>query len=186
MTKNKTEPMNWWDRQQEANEALKAFADIEFTKKELDAASRLMTPIPTLVLKGPDDKFRKALQKCVEGTKALLAKRLDKRNAKSVNLKGPIYGVPWIEVEFGQRSEGWALFMDLKTCVRETQKASKRGAYEGGGGYLGPERPLHCYEIPTEGLETEYAKSLKETGFAHTDNHWHPKYTGERHSIEEK
>ena len=182
MTKCKTQPMTWWDRQQKATEAFEPFADIDFTPKELDAVGRFMASVQAPVLKGPDDKFYKELQKGIDGIKALIAKR----NEKPVNLKGPIYGVPWIEVEFGERAEGWALFTDLKECVRDTKKFSKSGAYEGGGGYLGPARPLHYYEIPTEGLEVEYAKALKAKGRTYTENHWSPKYMGEWHSIEEK
>jgi hypothetical protein len=175
--------MNWWDRQQRANEAFKPFADIDFTPEELETAGELMMPVLRLFLTGPDGEFLKRLCTCVDGIHALIAEK----NAKPVDLKGPIYGVPWIEVEFGQRSEGWALFMDLNQCIRDTKKSAKRGAYSDsdGGGYLGPERPLGYYEIPVEGLELRYAKDLKEKGFAHTDNHWSPKYMGSRHSIKE-
>jgi hypothetical protein len=91
-------------------------------------------------------------------------------------LVGPIYGVPWIEVEFGQRDEGWALFTDLEECKSETKEASRRGPYEGGGGYCGPVRPLTYYEIPVEGLDDEYVKALKKKGRCHTANRWYPKY----------
>jgi len=101
-----------------------------------------------------------------------------KKVAKKPKLKGPVYGVPWIEVEFGQRDEGWALFTNKEQCIKATIKASKDGPYSDGGGYLGPERPLRFYEIPAEGLEKEYADALAEKGTVHTANRWSPKYKG--------
>lgn len=175
--------MNWYDRQQRVNKATAPFKDIDFTPKELAIVSKTFAPIPMLILKGPDDKFEAALQKHVDQIKLLVDKRKAKVSAKTASLKGPVYGVEWIEVEFGQRPEGWALFTDLKTCIRETKKASERGPYEGGGGYLGPERPLYYYELPVEGLKEEYLEALVEKGRAHTDNYWGPKYLGERHYI---
>lgn len=91
-------------------------------------------------------------------------------------IEGPVFGVPWVEVEFGQRPEGWALFLDREQCIEETRAASKRGAYSDGSGYCGPERPLRFHEIPLEGLDAEYAQLLAEHGVAHTSNYWNPKY----------
>lgn len=89
-------------------------------------------------------------------------------------LKGPIYAVCYIEVEFGERPEGWKLYVDLKKCIRETKRRSISGCYV--GGYYGPARPLHYYEIPIEGLDKEYLTSLKKDGVAFTENYWNPEY----------
>lgn len=67
-----------------------------------------------------------------------------------------LYLVPWIEVEmgWGSRPEGYRVFLDLETCKRETKRASQEGPYK--GGYFGPERPLHYYEVPyDESMTTE-------------------------------
>ena len=175
--------MNWYDRQQRVNEVTASFKDIDFTPKELAAVSKTFTPIPMLILKGPDDEFEAALQKHVDEIRRLVKKRYEKRNKKPVSLKGPVFAVEWIEIDFGQRPEGWALFMDLKACLRETKKASEKGPYDDGGGYLGPERPLRYYEIPVEGLKEEYIEELAEKGKTHTENYWSPKYIGNPYYI---
>jgi hypothetical protein len=94
-----------------------------------------------------------------------------------ISLKGPIFGVPWIEIEFGQRPEGWQLFTDEATCIRETRKSSKKGS--GGGSYVGPERPLCYYRIPLEGLDKNLREQLRKTGRTATDNRWEPTYKSE-------
>jgi hypothetical protein len=85
-----------------------------------------------------------------------------------------VFGVRWIEVEFGQRDEGWALYTDKDRCVEATKKASQDGTYA--GGYMGPERPLRMYEIPFDCLDEDMRKSLKKSGHAWTPNHWNPKF----------
>jgi hypothetical protein len=98
-------------------------------------------------------------------------------------LEGPVFGVEWLESEagWGQRPEGWRLFTDLEQCEQETRKASKNGPYS--GGYLGPARPLCCYEIPIEGLDKGYLEELEDKGRVHTSNYWKPQYRGRRHDI---
>lgn len=87
-----------------------------------------------------------------------------------------VYGVRWIEVEFGQRPEGWKLYKDEKDCIKDTQRGSREGAYEGGGGYLGPERPLTMYKIPLSCLpETLHVAVLNE-GSVWTENRWEPEF----------
>lgn len=87
-----------------------------------------------------------------------------------------VFGVQWIEVEFGQRDEGWSLYVDKDKCIEGTKKASRDGAYEGGGGYLGPERPLRMYEIPLDCLPEDVRSNLMKNGHAHTANRWQPKF----------
>ena len=90
-----------------------------------------------------------------------------------------VFAVPWIEVEsgWGERPEGYAIFEDRKTCVKKTKAASKRGVYK--GGYCGPNRPMVYYEIPWSVLTAKLKKELKETGRAHSENHWKPKMKGD-------
>jgi hypothetical protein len=85
-----------------------------------------------------------------------------------------VYGTPWIEVEFGQRDEGWKVYKDRQAAIDDTRRASAEGAYE--GGYIGPVRPLRVYEIPVDCLEKETKAALKKSGVAWTSNHWWPKF----------
>lgn len=88
-----------------------------------------------------------------------------------------IYAVPWIEVDFGQRDEGHKLYTDLDKCKIETRKASRDGP--GKDGYYGPERPLHCIEVPTVFLEEDLQANLKKRGgITWTKNHWSPRFKG--------
>lgn len=57
-----------------------------------------------------------------------------------------VFVVPWIEVEFGQRPEGWNVYLDEEHCKQDTRRASNLADYP--GGYYGPERPLHYFEVP--------------------------------------
>ena len=90
-----------------------------------------------------------------------------------------VYGVQWIEVDFGQRDEGYALFLDKEECISSTKKASEEGLIRRVG-YLGPVRSLCFVEIPFDSLESEHQEKLKEKGFCHTSNRWSPKFKGKR------
>ena len=57
-----------------------------------------------------------------------------------------VYGVEYIEVEFGDRPWGWRLYTDLHECKSKTRNDEKTGYSP--GQYLGPVKPLVCYEIP--------------------------------------
>lgn len=94
-----------------------------------------------------------------------------------------VYGVRWIEVEFGQRPEGWKLYLDKDECAKDTQRGSKDGAYPGGGGYLGPERPLRMYEIPFDSLPEDVQERLGDSGSTWTENRWEPKFRDHGTSI---
>ena len=127
---------------------------------------------------------KKVTKKKVTKRKATKKKKVAKRAvAEKAGLK-VVYGVPWIEVEFGQRPEGWVLFLDKEQCIKDTKAASERGPYEGGGGYCGPERPLAYTEIPFDSLEEEYQERLEENGKTFTSNYWSPKFAGARHHID--
>lgn len=104
--------------------------------------------------------------------------------AKPTRALGPmdiVYGVPWIEVEFGERDEGWALFVDKEECFKSTKDASAKGWY--GDGYIGPVRPLMAYEIPFGYLDKKYKNALRKTGKSHTEDRWHPKFKGASHEV---
>jgi hypothetical protein len=87
-----------------------------------------------------------------------------------------VYGVEWIESEFGQRSEGFKLFLDACECIKSTRESSEKGVYA--GGYLGPVRPLSMVEIPFDSLEEEYKEALEKDGSTFTSNHWCPRFKG--------
>jgi hypothetical protein len=92
-----------------------------------------------------------------------------------------VYAVPWIEVDFGERDEGYKLFLDKDRCVAETKKDSREGA--GGGCYIGPVRPLYYVEVPFNSLEDSLKRGLKKHGSAHTSDHWQPAFTGKKEYI---
>lgn len=91
-----------------------------------------------------------------------------------------VYAVAYVEIEYGwgDRSEGYALYLDKEECIKQTKKASKNGNYEGGGGYYGPVRPLSYCEVPYSSLTAGQKRDLKEHGACHTENHWSPKFSG--------
>ena len=93
-----------------------------------------------------------------------------------------VYAVPWIESEWGQRDEGYRLFLDLAFCIESTKESSARGPYPGGGGYCGPVRPLFYYEVPFSCLEVDLKANIQDPdkdGVTHTTNWWKPKFKGD-------
>lgn len=86
-----------------------------------------------------------------------------------------VYAVEWIEVEFGQRPEGYKLFVDKDKCIETTKNDSIKGPYTEGG-YFGPIRPLFYYEIPFSCVNEEYQEKLKEKGVCFTKNWWTPRF----------
>ena len=90
------------------------------------------------------------------------------------------FAVEIIEVDFGERSEGWSIYRNRQTCIRNTRAGSERGAYGGGGGYYGPRRPLCYYEVPVESLPKDIQERLKKHSKAHTENSWWPKMKSDR------
>lgn len=91
-----------------------------------------------------------------------------------------VYAVQWVEIEYGwgDRLEGYRLYLDKDECIKQTKKASANGNYECGGGYCGPERPLSYVEIPLSSLGAKLKRELKDNGTTHTENHWHPRFKG--------
>lgn len=85
-----------------------------------------------------------------------------------------VFGTPWIEVEFGQRPEGWKLYKDRAKAIEDTHRASREGPYD--GGYIGPERPLRLYEIPFDCLDDDTKAKLRKADTAFTSNYWTPKF----------
>ena len=87
-----------------------------------------------------------------------------------------VYAVQWIEVDFGQRDEGFKLFVSKDECIRSTKKSSEEGP--GGGGYYGPVRPEQYCEVPFSCLEDELKDSIRQKGVAWTENSWRPRFKG--------
>jgi hypothetical protein len=83
-----------------------------------------------------------------------------------------VFAVAWIEVEFGQRPEGYKIFTTEEECIKSTIESSKKGG--GGGMYYGPERPLTYVKVPWTYLPKKIKDRLKEHSTAHTENRWHP------------
>ena len=97
-----------------------------------------------------------------------------------------VYAVAYIEIEYGwgERPEGYALYLDKDKCAAQTKESSKHGNYESGEGYYGPVRPLSYREVPYDSLDEKLKKELDDKGVTHTDNHWSPKFEGKRINIE--
>lgn len=94
-----------------------------------------------------------------------------------------VYAVEYIEIEFGQRPEGYSLYLDKDECTTNTKQASQTGSYPGGGGYYGPVRPLVYVEVPWDSLEEDLQTQLNEKNRAHTSNSWSPKFSSTRFYI---
>lgn len=92
-----------------------------------------------------------------------------------------LYGVKYIEVEFGQRDEGWALYHDKLTMEKKTRFQSDIGTYE--GGYYGPERPLSYYEIPIICVEDRYNPLITNKDCIMTAANWSPRFKNGPHPI---
>jgi len=77
-----------------------------------------------------------------------------------------LFAVQWIEIEYGwgERYEGYKVFDNLDECISSTKESSANGNYESGGGYFGPERPLHYYETPDE-IEGKFPQFVDELKF---------------------
>lgn len=87
------------------------------------------------------------------------------------------YGVKWIEVEFGQRDEGYKLFTSLENAKKVSEEDVRSGHYS--GGYIGPEKPLTIYEIPIDCLPEKEKKEIRGANmlsWTWIDNHWEPKF----------
>jgi hypothetical protein len=92
-----------------------------------------------------------------------------------------VYGVRHIEVDFGQRDEGWLLYLDKAYCELDTKKRSEGPHY---GHYIGPERPLCFVEIPFDSLEDDLKDLLKDHDSCWTKDKWEPKFKGKREFIQ--
>jgi len=77
-----------------------------------------------------------------------------------------LFAVPWIEIEYGwgDRPEGYKVFDNIDECIASTKESSANGNYKSGGGYFGPERPLHYFETPDE-IEGPFPKFVDKIKF---------------------
>lgn len=92
-----------------------------------------------------------------------------------------VYLVKWLEIEYGQRPEGYRIFLDLEECIRSTKHDSTTGTYPGGG-YFGPSKPLCYYETTWECLEEDAQKTIRrlvnnseDYPVTFSSNHWEPR-----------
>lgn len=88
-----------------------------------------------------------------------------------------VYAVEYIEVEFGQRAEGYKLYLFKDECIKGIHSSSDSGTY-GGGGYYGPVRPLCYTEIPFDCIDEEFKHQLRVKHVCYTHNSWAPKFKG--------
>lgn len=85
-----------------------------------------------------------------------------------------VYAVEYIEVEFGQRDEGYNFYLFKDECIEDTKKNSASGAYP--GGYIGPVKPLCYIEVPFDFIEAKFQHKLRLEMKCRTDDHWQPNY----------
>lgn len=90
-----------------------------------------------------------------------------------------VYAVEWVEIEFGQRAQGYKIFLDIETCVKHTKSDSEIGPYN--NSYYGPSRLLGYYEVPWRCLAPQIQRTLRKKVnkgikeiFAFTENNWKP------------
>jgi hypothetical protein len=93
-----------------------------------------------------------------------------------------VYVVEWIEVEFGQRSAGWSVFLDKERCMKDTRRDSAAGGYD--GGYIGPVRPLCFFEVPYSEIPESAKRTLRKKGVCSMDEDWKPKFRGETELVD--
>jgi len=100
-------------------------------------------------------------------------KEIEEKETPTTNFS-VAYGTPWIEEEcgWGDRPEGWRLFLDREVAIRESKIDSIKGNYS--SGYIGPVRPLNIYEIKMDALEAKDITSLSKYRLAITRNYWSP------------
>lgn len=110
------------------------------------------------------------------GYRESMNKSNSSKDSKDLEVPIPsfVYAVEWVEVEFGQRPEGYMLYLDRDHCVKHTTKSSDDGAYE--GGYYGPERPCHYVTVPWSDLSEDLQKCLLEKGQVMTRRSWGPRH----------
>jgi len=94
-----------------------------------------------------------------------------------------VYAVEYIEIDFGERPEGYSLYLDKDECIKQTKYNSESGSYGSGGGYYGPVRPLSYIEVPWGSLEEGLQIKLTENNKTHTADRWSPKFRGNTESI---
>jgi hypothetical protein len=89
-----------------------------------------------------------------------------------------VYGVRYIEIDFGERPWGWILFLSQE-CAKSTAKEDSKDGPKNGH-YLGPVRPLYLIEIPYDSLDEHTRQCLDNDGVYWTDDDWQPDFTGQR------
>ena len=96
-----------------------------------------------------------------------------------------VYAVKWIEIEFGQRDEGYVLYLDKDDCIRDTKKSSENGLYVDGG-YFGPIRPLYFIRVPMDSLDKRLKQYLCKgtTWRMRTETNWKPEFFSEKEYID--
>lgn len=95
------------------------------------------------------------------------------------------YIVPWLESEggWGQRSEGYKIYLDLEFCKKDTKEASAKGYMPSCDTYYGPARPLRYFEIPLDAIPAGLRMMLAANGKAHSVGDWEPKYKSKAFSM---
>lgn len=100
-----------------------------------------------------------------------------KKSGKRLPFQPPteVYGVPWIEIDFGDRPEGYKIHLDKQAAIDQAKIDSTNGPYEGGGGYMGPVRPMRVVTIPWSDLEKDVQANIKNGATpCFTSNYWTP------------
>lgn len=83
------------------------------------------------------------------------------------------YVVEYVEVEFGQRPEGFVCFLSHEDAVARAKRDSEANDASGGY-YCGPVRPVLVTPIPWDQLPGKVASQLLRDGIGFTDRTWRP------------
>lgn len=110
-------------------------------------------------------------QTFVEADERLRAELKAKKEPAQEQDRKTVYIVEFIEVEFGERPQGYrcfASYADAEVRARNVMADQVEGHY------YGPRKPLRIMAIPLDALPPAAQHKLLRTGVAHTDDSWHP------------
>jgi hypothetical protein len=81
--------------------------------------------------------------------------------------------VEYIEVEFGERPEGYVCFLTFGEAIARATRDAQSGGWE--GGYCGPRKPIVVQPIPWSDLPKKAAAELLQNRIGFTERTWRPK-----------
>lgn len=83
------------------------------------------------------------------------------------------FAVEYIEVEFGERPEGYVCFLSAEEAWKRATADAETGRWE--GGYCGPRQPIGVQVVPWADLPENVAAEVLQKGVGFTERTWRPK-----------